>query len=745
MPLFPDDIRSILFGGCIMPCVGLFLGASLALLGRTSVGLLTVLAAFCAYEYGIGPRVAAGGAAPKPSDIGYTITLGSTNLVGADIWVNDVYLGKIPVQTTIEEFAAKVPYWPTPPEGYEQGRYDVSVPACYSMDGTATNNRLKTLVVFEAPRLDLLHWQSGGYHPGKYYARVEYAGEIGLGDVGGGSTGGSSSYQCRSSSCVNVTFPEREKRLDHLLGQVRLSGYKADPRWLEGIQTYGDDGWLALRQAAEKEPKLFEALDAWAIWHYGLDGVDGPDSAWQAFDRIRAEADRSQCYVTLSAAGRAVELIAKHLDPERLVAEAECILKEAEEYSLVWWNAYGQTHFGIVTRPQGWNTTGGTTHYGKSCGGQPLLPSAAVVAHAIWLSNEYLGAEQEKAPNIAQERLVPKLIRYGYRNDFLGSSSAIELRMATTLGGPHIDRFLLRQNWSDEPSFDKAPEAHAWIDGKTVNGWLYLIAQLRAPGGRMFRVEHGDALLQLAETLCGKSVNSDSLRSIDFVFWDLDRGKESLAYRFWPRYREIARKTSPSALRTQWEYLVHIDPVSTPKMYVECMWENAGLPNILELPCGALDRLPDERRVLVVDALLAEVPRFAGPQGLEGLDRDMIRKLEHAKLPKQYDVQDTLKMLGTGEDDAKRENIAKWLEHTEPTSPVVAVLARHENPRFRSLVFGAIQEHPSPENRDILIALLNDPDESVRAKANETAQALEKLAATDPMTFASDPSAVAGR
>jgi len=75
----------------------------------------------------------------------------------------------------------------------------------------------------------------------------------------------------------------------------------------------------------------------------------------------------------------------------------------------------------------------------------------------------------------------------------------------------------------------------------------------------------------------------------------------------------------------------------------------------------------------------------------------------------------------------------------------VAVLARHENPRFRSLVFGAIQEYPSPENRDILIALLNDPDETVRAKANDTAQALEKLAATDPMTFASDPSAVAGR
>ncbi len=87
----------------------------------------------------------------------------------------------------------------------------------------------------------------------------------------------------------------------------------------------------------------------------------------------------------------------------------------------------------------------------------------------------------------------------------------------------------------------------------------------------------------------------------------------------------------------------------------------------------------------------------------------------------------------------KPENIALWLEHTEPTHPLVALLVKDSDPKFRLLAMGALRAQPVPENVALLNILLNDPDPSVAQSAREVREYLDTLANTSPLEFVSDP------
>jgi HEAT repeat protein len=91
-----------------------------------------------------------------------------------------------------------------------------------------------------------------------------------------------------------------------------------------------------------------------------------------------------------------------------------------------------------------------------------------------------------------------------------------------------------------------------------------------------------------------------------------------------------------------------------------------------------------------------------------------------------------------GKDDPSPQNVALWLEHTRPDHPLVAMLAGADQPRLRLLALGALREHPTSENRQILARLLDDADPTVRTAAEEVAERLKGLAAESPSRYASD-------
>jgi hypothetical protein len=72
---------------------------------------------------------------------------------------------------------------------------------------------------------------------------------------------------------------------------------------------------------------MMQVLDAWATWRYGLGDVHDDKSAWEAFERVCERADLYESYAASSVDGRAVELLIDRLDPERLVKQAERIIR----------------------------------------------------------------------------------------------------------------------------------------------------------------------------------------------------------------------------------------------------------------------------------------------------------------------------------------------------------------------------------------------------------------------------------
>jgi len=695
----------------------------------------------------------------RPTDW-YTIRHTGDSSIRADLWVNGVYLGKTPVETTLTEFLEKVPYWPDPPEDFND---DVYKEPDYSDLGVHYRVR-KKWIEFETPeqpksrrerraeeepenelrRNDPNEWHKYLRHdrqPGrKYYAQVKSGDEWGYSANNRGSGGGGGGPVRRLHSHFGVVFPDRDRRLARLLDRARLSDYHVDQQWFKAAQTYDDDGWLAIRRAMDDEPQMLQVLDDWARWRYDLDNVTDAKSAWRAFERVCREADEKQYYVTTSIAGRAVELLVPKLDTERLVDRAVRIINSSPLYGWYLWRMNDRLQFGMSYRPKGMPTgTGGSGRWGGGRGGKLAISSYAV-AHALWMLEESLRGDEE--PNIIQERVVPALIRSYHDNiDIMG--------IAAHLGGPEIEEYLLRQNWRAKA--DNLPHRHQMdmAVGQQVNGWLYLLANLRSPLGRRFRLEHRQRIMEMADLAVQDNIHRLS-EKLNFLFLDVnDLGEKSLAAEYWPRFNRVVRdgRTGSFALELQFEYLARIEPASTAEMYVQA-WKNhrgdetefySALDKLRELTIPLAKR--KQIHAALARAVQDDVSDITGYSDENRLRKDILMALKGRIPPwtEQDQAQHIFAQLQQEDAHYKPETVAAWLAHERPDHPLVKILADWEKPEFRSLVMGAIREHPTPHNREILQKLLSDESEQVRAAAGTVATQLEALSQLPPCDLASPP------
>ena len=216
---------------------------------------------------------------------------------------------------------------------------------------------------------------------------------------GSGSAGG---QYGRRTTVVPLGFliPARQKRIEKLLDIARLNDYAPGPEWFGAMETYNSDGWIAVREVMGKEPRMSQVLDGWTAWKYDLDRVTDSESAWKVFERIRAEADRRQYYMTSDITGRAVELLTPRLDPDRLVRFAHSIIRSTQLYSWSSWQMNGRTQFGVNYNPGGFRT-GADYVTGYSAGGRGdrrLSAGDYAVAHAVWMLDESLDARATHGP-----------------------------------------------------------------------------------------------------------------------------------------------------------------------------------------------------------------------------------------------------------------------------------------------------------------------------------------------------------
>ena len=337
------------------------------------------------------------------------------------LYVNGVHLGEAPVTMTMEEFLAKVPYWPEPPEGLTENQL-------LSWEEQKTARPWFYFTAF-IPKPD----RQAGPEQRRYYAQAELDGEWGHGFGGGGGGGGGRIRHYDSD--LSFRFPKFDARVRQHIEQAAQAGFRVDAAWVAEAETFGNRTWQLLRERIAKNPPYQQILDQWAALHYRLPEPMSADDAREALERIAAEAYRLGKYDTLSVAGAATDLVVPHLDVGWLVRAANDALRSN-------YGGYGYSSSG-----------GGFSVHGS--GQRPLRDY--VVAHAVWRMDQRLDARDDSQPNRIETEVLPTLV-YRSRD---ASEHNLALDLAVRLGWPGAFDFIYRHNWSRQVS--------TWTDPDAVN------------------------------------------------------------------------------------------------------------------------------------------------------------------------------------------------------------------------------------------------------------------------------------
>ena len=680
--------------------VGLLLSVLLSLLGRTYASVVLAIVVLSAYNITIGgshfgPGYLMQTLAPADSYepiVTYTFELGG-DIQGADLWVNDVYLGKTPIKMTGRAFHKKVPFLPEPPEGYA--------------DEPAHERQwfIIKLRVLEAET----HGNGSLWYTHKnknYYARVRLKDEWSRFTYARCNSRGTSRLRYDFVVKLPSRFDsremlrvEREQRFEKLLQKARLADYQVGPSWFEAAETHGQSGWTKLRRLAAVEKAFGQVVDKWVEWKYGVTRDTSRDKAEEVFKRICKQVNAGRRYDEAGPPERAVELIFDRLDLRKLVSVYEQAIR-SRRYM------------------------------------EPQWELRKVYRHLMELWDAKLDDPKNKQGNIIEDRIAPALICWGG-----------DIEAAVKFGGPQVEKYLLRQfrrenrvsgielDWKDwELHFD----LH-------LNKWLNLLAQLDSDAGRAFRSRHRRQVLQLADLLLNSRSNHD-VDAPEFLFLDLNRGKKSMAYESWPKYAAAVRSSSLweyRKLEKQWAYLARLQPPATEDMYMDCWRRVTDLHELMgaDRLAAALDAIAQQMRVPVAKAIIRELEKRieARRKKLDPERAERARFSEHnyaeaikrhlAYMGDEESLQWLISALESGAEDNYHARKVRSLLASEKCRdhPLLTVLAGAKSAKVRLVVMPALRRYPTPANREILHKLLNDEDEQVHRAAEEVAAELRRI------------------
>jgi hypothetical protein len=721
----PTDFASLLVLTVTLAAFGVVCAAAIAHLGAPRVAavfcaIVLIIYSFTLYELWGKGRIAksyrtSADASSTEADGIYRIEI-KNGIRGADIWINDVHLGKTPLEIRAGEFRKRVPPW---------------TEEMAKADGRKVARRLKG--------------NAEPAHPPKYYFRTDtpeflrahYASkddpfnsglyiQFRLGKAWGycsGSSGHSGGSQ--HTSDFRVLFPALERQKAGLLNKARLANYTVGEDWFRAMGSH-PDGWNHLRDAAEKEPRLNKLVDEWARWKYDLNSVNDAASAWEVLERIRTEADRDGEYDTASLRGRAIDMLIPYLDAGRLVTIAEKRIRSIRSFGYTHGHKYGRAQFG-------------TKHYrGSFSSGIPQnTPSDMAIAHAIWLLDQRLDEKDDTTENIIERRIATAITCwFPYRTN-----------ISVLLGGATLKKHLLR---GYKRSLHGDNRYGRWTrmntpDGQ-VNGWLYFLAHLRGSEGKAFRSRNESDCLALGRKMIeAANVYNQGRQSkaLEFLFLDRDQAQNSLAMKLWPEFHKKGMKVGRdkgARLRSLWAYLIRMEPQPSVKMYVDC-WPESAEDFYPHYALRLLKDVPAPKRLVIMHDLLQkeearsnEIEDRRTANERKGNIRTLRRYIIEAQpaLDGKELEQEVFKVISTPRELRwKLHRIAqKPVDH-----PVYRCLAESEHAEVRAIAVEVLTQRATENNLTLLQTLANDEHESVRKQANKALQDIHKLKSVPPSQF----------
>ncbi|NQV35296.1 MAG: hypothetical protein HQ515_21560 [Phycisphaeraceae bacterium] len=641
------------------------------------------------------------------------------DLQDAEFYVNGVSLGTLPVILDQADFLERVPVWVEEPARLDRS----DIPDSLIDYKSPNSSSLRTHSLYQRIR-----FKSPEGRETEYYAQVKHQDKWCYATGSGGSGGGGGRYVHQRLHRLNFLSPDHEQRLERLLDWARIRDYDVPDSWFETMETYRYQGIKALLEKESNEPGIGDLLDEWASLKFGLDKVRDEDTAWQAFETLCQTVTKSQAYSTEGLEGRAVIRLAPRLSMEKLTARAKVLLRNVHHLSWSQWLAHGKPHFGISRNRSRFMITGKGMSYARGGRGKQLPIPGYAVAHALWVLYEQ---GNDTAIAALQEQLMPLFIAQFHRG-FPG------YRFVCFVGGPALERFLIRQNWQADP------EQLAWeqimrLPEGDMNGWFYMLANLDTPVGREFRQRHREKIFQMADPIDLDHSSED----VDFLFLDLDQGKDSLAFQYWPRF---LRKTPDydrkgnRAMKYAVEYLVRMGTVSEPGMYVEVFkaieeWTFYTMENF-----EVLSSLPFSHRESVCEALHEAMAGDISHLGLSRKSTEeararMLLALETVLASEEEKAEQLYEDLVT---EKSRHYTDKWLGQMAEDHAMVPLLAKSDRADLKRLALYAIESFPSSAHRALLGQLLPDSEPEVSTAARAIRNNLDKLATTPLETLKAD-------
>ena len=634
----------------------------------------------------------------------------------ADLWVNGVRLGKTPFNITLDELIQRVPDWKLEPDLDQIANLPIGYPEKFG-----PSHRYRRI------RATFSIWSPTKPAVQKHFIMaVARNGEPGTPHSGHVNQTGGSSYQgILTAAIVNlkVTFPSQLAAIEEQLDLVRLLDYEPGAAWFVKMESFGDTAWLKLRHASWTEPELDSVMDAWARQTYKIDrATDGP-AAFAILKKILADRVEAGSYFTQSLAGRAVRLLAPKLDPDLLVDQAVSTFGDNSRVPMGIWGSGSDNTIGSEM-PRNRDV------YNSQNSGTGTVAEQVLITDAVMLLDFHLDIVDRDSDNAIEDRLVPWLLTVNQNRDNW-------LEDAVFLGGSHVDKFLLRQNWQKQPTeFFDPLNVRLGAHDVLVNRWLLTLANHDSHAAARIRRKHRSEFVKLATRILQArngffqiNLNSD----VDFIFLHGNQ-PGSLAEEFWPVFNGLVEsvKDPGERLRLRYRYLARIHPLSTPEQFCK-LYEYMPQRRIHD-PLQGLYLIPDAQRKSLLKALLKRnqelIDEVDSPQN--GTRKQLLNsdRIDLERMIEELDpVAKSVRIAKVVEqhNEERRTSYREYLINAQPDVRVIPLLAKSEIPEIRELAVVAARYHPTAELRAILETLTEDADQKVRTAAVTASNELEAL------------------
>ena len=484
--------------------------------------------------------------------IKYTFKLKYPEDEPAELWLNDIYMGKLPLTISGRQLYTKI----TEPgkeaeKGFRKAARDREM--CEILMLAYKSNDYEDGHYWYTPDHER-HFAKvlvgGKQYPHRRYARTKQLNE------------GSYKYDLEVSIQLETErsaqmYDSPMDRLEKLFDEAVKNGYRVDDDWKAAILAEGHNGMHHLNLKAEKDEGFVGLLDEWARSEFGV----GAKEPREVYDEICRRVAGLKHFDDDSLEYRAIGLIYDGLDYERIVKEYK--------------KAYKKRSPGTA---------------------------AAVASRVLKLWDRKLDAENPYEDNFMEKEIVLTVL--AYKND-VGTAAAF--------GGSVFENYLLRQYRREQrvEGIELGYENYMYEGGQHLNKWLYHLVHLDSPTGRKFRRNNSTATLKMAKVMLN-SMHNLRKDPPEFLFIDLDMGKRNIAVKCWEEYL-IAVEDSfpgwePDKFEKRLKYLLRLGDLATDDMYRQC-WQYVNLKELFgdNRIVKVLDPLGAERKKFMAKIMLDSI------------------------------------------------------------------------------------------------------------------------------------------